>query len=52
MANLERYLTIRILYPKSGRADDILAAVKKVSEEARRFEGLIEIGAHDWPFSN
>lgn len=41
----ERYLTIRILYPKPGRAEDILSAVRRVSEAARRFEGLVEIGA-------
>ena len=45
MVNLERYLTIRVLYPKSGHADDILSAVKKVSEAAREFDGLVEIGA-------
>jgi hypothetical protein len=41
----ERYLTIRILYPKSGSIDGILAAVRRVSEAARKFEGLVEIGA-------
>ena len=40
-----RYLTIRILYPKSEHTDDILAAVKRVSGAARKFEGLVEIGA-------
>ena len=40
-----RYLTIRILYPKPGHTDDILAAVKIVSEAARKFVGLVEIGA-------
>ncbi len=40
-----RYLTIRVLYPKPDSADYILAAVKKVSEEARKFRGLVEIGA-------
>ena len=40
-----RYLTIRILYPKPGHTDDILAAVRRVSEAARKFEGLVEIGA-------
>jgi predicted enzyme related to lactoylglutathione lyase len=44
-ANLARYLTIRILYPRNGCADDILTAVKNVSAEAHRFEGLVEIGA-------
>ncbi len=38
-----RYLTVRVLYPKPGRQDDILAAVKKVSDAARKFEGLVEI---------
>ncbi len=41
----KRYLTLRILYPKTGSSDDILGAVKKVSEEARNHEGLVEIGA-------
>jgi len=45
MSRLERYLTIRILYPKSGHTDDILSAVKKVSEAARELAGLVEIGA-------
>ena len=45
MAISQRYLTIRLLYPKPGRADEILAAVKRVSEAARKFEGLVEIGA-------
>jgi len=40
-----RYLTIRILYPKPGKTDDILAAVERVSAAAREFEGLVEIGA-------
>lgn len=40
-----RYLTIRILYPKPGHTNDILAAVKRVSEAARKREGLVEIGA-------
>jgi quinol monooxygenase YgiN len=40
-----RYLTVRILYPKSGHIEHILAAVQKVSEAARKFEGLVEIGA-------
>ena len=39
-----RYLTVRILYPKSGDIEDILAAVQKVSGSARKFEGLVEIG--------
>jgi len=45
IANPERYLTVRVLYPKPSHAGDILAAVTKVSEAARRFEGLVEIGA-------
>ena len=40
-----RYLTIRILYPKSNNMDDVLAAIKSVSDAARKFEGIIEIGA-------
>jgi hypothetical protein len=40
-----RYLTIRVLYPKPGCTDDILSAVKRVSEAAHKFEGLVEIGA-------
>jgi quinol monooxygenase YgiN len=40
-----RYLTVRILYPKSGHIEDILATIKRVSEAARKFEGLVEIGA-------
>ena len=42
---LRRYLTIRILYPSPGHRDDVLKAVKSVSEAAREFEGLAEIGA-------
>jgi len=45
MANMARYLTIRILYPKSDHAEDILSTVREVSEAARKFEGLVEIGA-------
>ena len=40
-----RYLTIRVLYPKPGSSEDILAAVERVAEAARKFEGLVEIGA-------
>jgi hypothetical protein len=40
-----RYLTIRILYPKPENTDDILESVKRVSNAARKFEGLVEIGA-------
>jgi len=36
---------VRVLYPKPGHNDDILSAVKKVSEAARLLEGLVEIGA-------
>lgn len=41
----KRYLTIRILYPKLSRGEDIVAAVRKVAQAARKFEGLVEIGA-------
>ena len=44
-ATSSRYLTIRILYPRSNNRADILDAVKNVAEEARKFEGLVEIGA-------
>ncbi|HMA54369.1 MAG TPA: antibiotic biosynthesis monooxygenase [Acidobacteriota bacterium] len=40
-----RYLTIRILYPKPEHREEILAAVRRVSEAAREFAGLVEIGA-------
>jgi hypothetical protein len=40
-----RYLTIRVLYPRSNYTQNILEAVRNVAEEARKFEGLIEIGA-------
>ena len=40
-----RYLTVRILYPKPEHTDDVLVAVKRVSDAARKFEGLVEIGA-------
>ena len=36
MTNSERYLTIRILYPMAGPTYDVLSAVEKVGEEARR----------------
>jgi heme-degrading monooxygenase HmoA len=45
MSILERYLTIRVLYPKAGKIKDILEAVKRVSEAASKFDGLVEIGA-------
>jgi hypothetical protein len=41
----KRYLTIRILYPKPDASGNILSAVQKVADEARRHEGLVEIGA-------
>lgn len=40
-----RYLTVRVLYPKPEHREDILAAVQSVSEAARTFGGLVEIGA-------
>ncbi len=40
-----RYLTVRVLYPKPGKTEDILNAVKRVSAAARQHEGLVEIGA-------
>jgi len=42
---LGRYLTIRVLYPNPWHKDDILEAIRKVSDAARQFEGLVEIGA-------
>ena len=42
---LMRYLTIRILYPRPGHTEDTLAAVRRVADAARKFEGLVEIGA-------
>ncbi len=45
MTESERYLTVRVLYPKPEHVDDTLAAVAKVSAAARKFEGLVEIGA-------
>ena len=45
MVNMARYLTIRVLYPKLGHTQDILSAVRRVSEAAREFGGLVEIGA-------
>ena len=41
----QRYLTVRILYPKPAATEAVLAAVKQVAEAARKFEGLVEIGA-------
>ncbi len=41
----ERYLTVRVLYPKRGCLADVLAAVRKVAEAARQHKGLVEIGA-------
>ncbi len=43
--NLQMYLTIRVLYPRPENVNDVLSAIKKVSETARRFQGLIEVGA-------
>ncbi len=40
-----RYLTIRVLYPKPEHRDDVLVAVKKVSDAAREFRGLVDVGA-------
>ncbi len=45
MTDSDRYLTVRILYPRAGHSDDIVAAVGKVAAAARRFDGLVEIGA-------
>ncbi len=45
MGKGKRYLTVRILYPKSGNTENILEAIKKVSQAARTFAGLVEIGA-------
>lgn len=45
MTNSERYLTVRILFPKAGHADNMLSAIGKVANAARRFSGLVEIGA-------
>lgn len=47
-ADVERrpnYLTIRLLYPKPEHRDDILAAIRKVSEAAHKFNGLVDVGA-------
>jgi hypothetical protein len=40
-----RYLTIRVLYPRPQHAEEILAAVRRISAAARGFDGLVEIGA-------
>jgi quinol monooxygenase YgiN len=40
-----RYLTIGIHYPKSEHTEDILAVTKKVAEEARKCEGLVDAGS-------
>ncbi len=40
-----RYLTIRILYPKVEKTDATLSAINRVSAAARKFAGLVEIGA-------
>ncbi len=39
-----RYLTLRIHYPNSENMQDFLAAVRKVSAESRKHQGLVEIG--------
>ena len=36
---------MRVLYPKPEHTDEVLAAVKRVAETARKFEGIVEIGA-------
>ena len=40
-----RYLTIGIHYPKTEHMDDILAVTKKVAEEAKKCEGLVDAGS-------
>jgi hypothetical protein len=40
-----RYLTIGIHYPKPEHTEDILAVTKKVAEEARKCEGLVDAGS-------
>ncbi len=45
MTDSDRYLTVRILCPKAGHTDDILSAIGRVANAARRFSGLVEIGA-------
>jgi hypothetical protein len=45
MAGSDRYLTVRILYPGAGHTDDVLSAIGRVAAAARRFDGLVEIGA-------
>jgi heme-degrading monooxygenase HmoA len=40
-----RYLTVKVLYPEPEHMEDILSAVKRISEAARGYEGLVEIGA-------
>ena len=40
-----RYLTVRILYHRPEYKKNILDAVRKVSEAAAQFNGLVEIGA-------
>ena len=41
----DRYLTTWILYSNPESTEQILNAIGKVSETARKFEGLVEIGA-------
>ncbi len=40
-----RYLTIRVLYPRTEHRDEALAAITRVCQAARRFPGLVDIGA-------
>jgi hypothetical protein len=42
---MNRYLTIRVHYPKPEHRDDTLAVVQRVAEAAGAHEGLVEIGA-------
>ncbi len=45
MVESARYLTLRILHPKSEHKNDTVSAIGNISKVARNFEGLIEIGA-------
>lgn len=40
-----RYFTLGIHYPKPEHLDDILAVARKVGEEARKCEGIVDAGA-------
>jgi quinol monooxygenase YgiN len=45
-----RYLTIGIHFPRPEHVADVLAVAKRVTEEARKCQGLVEAGAwHDEP---